>query len=94
MTELTKLKTLPFQVNQKIVDLSLKQDALKERHLKEKKQAHAELWAAVHSEYPELDNDGNYSLKCQFAEQGIVMLAAHEERGSVDKFLAHLVKNL
>ena len=84
-------KTLPFQVSQKIVDLSIIQDATTKRHEEESRQAHKILWDAVHSEYPELDQDANYMLKCEFSKQGIVMLVS---RDSSKDQVPNLIKQL
>ena len=70
-------KALPFQVNQKIVDLCLVKNELYERHKEESQKSHDELWAAVHEEYPELDADGSFTLKTEFSEQGVVMITEH-----------------
>ena len=73
------LKTMPFQVNNRIVELVNADNALR-RQLKEQKEASKKaLWDAVHEEYPELDMDENFSLKCEFAEQGVVMLDVYED---------------
>jgi hypothetical protein len=69
-------KTLPFQVNQKIVDM-VKADNELTRQLKDQlKASHKALWDAVHEEYPELELEAQYTLKCEYAEQDIVMLDA------------------
>ncbi len=68
------LKTMPFQVSQKIVEMVKLDNELHRQVAEQKKASHKALWDAVHAEYPELDEDANYSLRCEFAEQGIVML--------------------
>ena len=72
------LKTLPFQVNDRIVELVKADDKLRKSLKEQEKAAHDALWSAVHEEYPELDVDADYSLNCQFAEQGIVMLTTNK----------------
>ena len=81
-------KALPFQVNQKIVDLCIAKSELNDRHEKEEKEGHVRLWAAVYEEYPELDGDASFTLKTEFAEQGVVMLTEHihDENCIVGKF--------
>ncbi len=73
------LKTMPFQVSEKIVELVNLDNKLQKQLNEQRKASHKALWDAVHNEYPELDEDANYSLRCEFAEQGIVMLETGDD---------------
>ncbi len=90
------LKAMPFQVNNKIVEM-VKAD--KELTLKLKDQlkaAHKALWDAVHEEYPELGVEAQYTLKCEYSEQGIVMLdtADNDPASKLMSALGRLVKDI
>ncbi len=93
------LKTLPFQVNDKIVEL-VKADNEARKSLEVlAKASHDALWSAVHEEYPELDVDANYTLNCQFAGQGIVMLTTNKgkcdnPKHALARLLGKMVKEI
>lgn len=69
------LKTLPFQVNNKIVEMVVAEHELCKKFRAQELEAHNALWSAVHEQYPELDVKGNYALNCEFARQGVVMIS-------------------
>ena len=91
---MNEIKTLPLQVTQSIVDLALADTALRKRHKAEQEAAHIVLWDAVHNQYPELDDDANYSLNCQFAEQGVVMLELREKERNLGAMLSRMIKDI
>jgi hypothetical protein len=68
------LKTMPFQVNNRIVEMVKADNALCRKLKEQEKASHKALWDAVHEEYPELEVEAPHTLKCEYAEQGIVML--------------------
>jgi hypothetical protein len=72
------LKTMPFQVNNRIVEMVNADNELCRQLKEQKKASHDALWNAVHEEYPELEEEAQYILKCEYAEQGIVMLDTGE----------------
>lgn len=86
-------KTLPFQVNQAILDIAREDNELQKRHEKEQKAMHKKLWQTIHAEYPELDPDSNFCLKCEYIDQGIIMLDIGKTNDKI-KMLAQLLKGL
>lgn len=91
-------KTLPFQVNQRIVDLCKADSERHDRHQAEKDAAHKELWDAVHAEYPELDREGNFTMKCEYVDQGIVMLdtakSCTDPKHALGRLLGRMIKDI
>ena len=86
-------KTFPFPVNDVIVALAKKDNDLLRKHKAEQKASNQVLWAAIHSQYPELDIDANYVLKCEYVEQGIAMLDTAKSNG-LPESLSKLLKAL
>ena len=62
---------LPINVSDNILLMVQEREALKARHEKEDKTSHAELWAAVHEQYPLLEQDANYSIDATYASAGV-----------------------
>lgn len=92
-------KKLPFQVSQAITELCVADSALNDTHKIEREASHKRMWDAVNKEHPELDDDGNYTLKCEFAKQGIVMLAEHEHganciKGKIEALFKRIVTDV
>lgn len=92
--KMNNLKTLPFQVSQRIVDLTIADDELTKRFNAERKASHKNLWDEIHKEYPELDNDAGYTLRCEYAEQGVVMLdiGGKPTKHELGQLLKHMLK--
>lgn len=70
---------LPVQVSQTIVDLVKESNAATEKFRAEKKARHTQLWEQVHSEFPDLDIDGKYSLDTDHIEGDIVILEVDDD---------------
>ena len=77
--EIVNTLTLPLQANDAIVNALKAHIELKERLTKETHESHDKLWALVHSEYPDLNVDGNFSLESDHIELGIVILKESEK---------------
>lgn len=93
---MNKLKTLPLQVSQRIVDLAIADTKLQECLKEQRLASHRILWAEVHKEYPELEKEAGYTLKCEYAEQGIVMLetSSKPEGRGLGEFLSKVLKDM
>ena len=69
----------PIQVNDKVVDAIRERNATKKRLEQEDRQSHDKLWETVYEQYPELDQDKNYTLHSRFIDSGVVMLIEKDE---------------
>lgn len=83
---------LPIKVSQNIVDILKEKHALKVKFNEDKKALHEKLWEQVHSEYPDLDQEVNYSLNSEFIDGDIVIL--QEEKEDDDSGLPESLKRI
>ena len=88
------LKTMPMQVSKTIADMIIAENKLDKDYKEAKTLAHETLWAKVHEENPELDEDGKFRLNTRYADQGIVMLDVVVEEEDGESSLIKLLRGL
>ncbi len=72
--KIVNLNSLPMQLSPEIVAKLKEFRANADARDEQKKAEHAELWALVHSTYPELDADASYSIDSEYLEGDIAIL--------------------
>ena len=85
---------LPVTVNNRIIEIMLRKKDMERQHHAEEDKIHKELWAAIHEEYPRLDEKLTYSIDTSHLKGRIAILTRKDKDKSMNGMLAKLLSDM
>ena len=85
---------LPVTVNNRIIEIMLRKKDMERQHKFEEDKIHRELWAAIHEEYPGLDEKLNYSIDTSYLKGRIAILTRKDKSKDMGGMIARLLSDM